>query len=59
MEVVGGPRAVAFCFDVAGDSSYAMRLRMAALGVLARHVPATDAASRARGYALWERLNTP
>jgi hypothetical protein len=29
MEVVGGPRAVAFCFDVAGDSSYAMRLRMA------------------------------
>jgi hypothetical protein len=57
MEVVGGPRVVAFCFDLAGDPSYAMRLRTAALGVLARHVPEADAAARARGYALWERLH--
>jgi len=56
MRAVGGPEVVAYCFDLAENDAAPTRLRQAALLVLAQHVDPRDAAARARGAAVWERV---
>jgi hypothetical protein len=56
MRAIGGPKVVAYCFGLAEDEYAPLGLRQAALSVLGQHVDGGDAAGRARGAALWERV---
>jgi len=57
MHAVGGPEAVAYAFWLAENEYAPAWLRRAALFVVARHADLRDPSARARGAALWVRLN--